>query len=99
MNIAIIGAGEVGRTYAKAVAEQAVHTAILCDPYPADHTLRFASEAGLELHRQAGPWLAAADRVWLCVTGDMALPACRDLLSHLRPAAVIVDLTTAAPGD
>jgi len=99
MNIAIIGAGEVGRTYAKAVAEQSAHTAILCDPYPNDKALRLASEAGLELHRQAGPWLAAADRVWLCVTGDMALPACRDLLSHLRPAAVIVDLTTAAPAD
>ena len=96
MNIAIIGAGEVGRTYAKAVAEQSVHTAILCDPYPADQTLRFASEAGLELHRQAGTWLADTDRAWLCVTGDLALPACRDLLSHLRPAAVIVD--TAAGG-
>ena len=53
MNIAIIGAGEVGRTYAKAVAEQSVHTAILCDPYPNDRTLRFVSEAGLELHGQA----------------------------------------------
>jgi 3-hydroxyisobutyrate dehydrogenase len=99
MNIAIIGAGEVGRTYAKAVAEQSVHTAILCDPYPTGKTLRFVSEAGLELHRQAGTWLADTDRVWLCVTGDLALPACRGLLSHLRPAAVIVDLTTASPGD
>ena len=99
MNIAIIGAGEVGRTYAKAVAEQSMHTAILCDPYPNDKTLRFASEAGLELHRQAGPWLTDTDRVWLCVTGDLALPACRGILSPLRPATVIVDLTTAAPGD
>lgn len=99
MNIAIIGAGEVGRTYAKAVAEQSMHTAILCDPYPNDKTLRFASEAGLELHRQACPWLTDTDRVWLCVTGDLALPACRGILSPLRPATVIVDLTTAAPGD
>ena len=99
MNIAIIGAGEVGRTYAKAMAEQSVHTAIVCDPYPNDKTLRFVSEAGLELHRQAGTWLADIDRVWLCVTGDLALSACRDLFSYLRPATVIVDLTTAAPGD
>ena len=99
MNIAIIGAGEVGRTYAEAVAEQSVHTAIVCDPYPNDKTLRFVSEVGLELHRQACTWLADIDRVWLCVTGDLALPACRDLLSYLRPATVIVDLTTAAPGD
>ena len=99
MNIAIIGAGEVGRTYAEAVAEQSVHTAILCDPYPGDQTLRFVREAGLELHRQAGTWLAGTDRVWLCVTGDVALSACRELLSHLRPATVIVDLTTAAPAD
>lgn len=99
MDIAIIGAGEVGRTYAKAVAEQSVHTAILCDPHPDERTLRLAGEAGLDLHRQAGTWLADTDRVWLCVTGDLALPVCRDLLPQLRPAAVIVDLTTAAPGD
>jgi 3-hydroxyisobutyrate dehydrogenase len=99
MKIAIIGAGEVGRTYAKAVAEQSAHTAILCDPYPGDETLQFVREAGLELHREAGTWLADVDRAWLCVTGDLALTVCGHLLSHLGPAAVIVDLTTAAPGD
>jgi 3-hydroxyisobutyrate dehydrogenase len=99
MNIAIIGAGEVGRTYAKAVAEQSVHTPILCDPHPNDATLRLAAEAGLILHRQAGTWLADTDRVWLCVTGDLALPVCRDLLDYLRPGTIVVDLTTAAPGD
>ena len=99
VNIAIIGAGEVGRTYAKAVAEQSAHTAILCDPYPKDATLRFVSEAGLELHREAGTWLADVDRVWLCVTGDLTLSVCRELLWRLRPGTVVVDLTTAAPGD
>jgi 3-hydroxyisobutyrate dehydrogenase len=99
MNIAIIGAGEVGRTYAKALVEQSAHTAILCDPYPNDKTLRFVAEAGLELHREAGTWLADADRVWLCVTGDLALSACRDLLSYVSPQAMLVDLTTAAPND
>jgi 3-hydroxyisobutyrate dehydrogenase len=99
MNIAVIGAGEVGRTYARAVAEQSAHTAILCDPYPNDATMRFASEAGLELHREAGTWLADAGRVWLCVTGDLTLSVCRDLLWRLRPGTVVVDLTTAAPGD
>lgn len=99
MKIAIIGAGEVGRTYAKAVAQRSAHTAILCDPHPGDETLRFVSEAGLELHREAGTWLADADRAWLCVTGDLALTVCRNLLPYLRPATVIVDLTTAAPGD
>jgi 3-hydroxyisobutyrate dehydrogenase len=99
MNLAIIGAGEVGRTYAKAVAEQSRHAVILCDPYPSDTTLRFVGEAGLDLYRQAGTWLADTDRVWLCVTGDLALPVCRDLLPYLKPATVLVDLTTAAPAD
>jgi 3-hydroxyisobutyrate dehydrogenase len=99
MNIAIIGAGEVGRAYAKAVAEQSAHTAILCDPHPGDETRHIVSETGLELHREAGTWLADVDRAWLCVTGDLALTVCSNLLPHLRPAAVIVDLTTAAPGD
>ena len=99
MNIAIIGAGEVGRAYAAAVVEQSVHTAILCDPYPGDKTLRLAGQAGLELHRRAGTWLADTDRVWLCVAGDLALSACREVLSQARPGTVIVDLTTAAPAD
>lgn len=99
MNIAIIGVGEVGRTYATALVEQSVHTAILCDPYPGEKTMRFVGETGLELYRQAGTWLADTDRVWLCVTGDVALSACRDLLSYLRPATLLVDLTTAAPAD
>jgi 3-hydroxyisobutyrate dehydrogenase len=99
MIIAIIGAGEVGRTYAQAVAEQSLHTVMLCDPYPSEQTLRFAGEAGLELYRQAGTWLADADRVWLCVTGDLALSACRDLLSYVSPLTMLVDLTTAAPND
>jgi 3-hydroxyisobutyrate dehydrogenase len=99
MNIAIIGAGEVGRTYARAVAERCSHTAILCDPHPSEATLRLVSDAGLELHREAGEWLGDVDRVWLCVTGDLALPVCRGLLWRLRPGTVVVDLTTAAPGD
>ena len=99
MNIAIIGAGEVGRTYARALAEQSGQTAILCDPYPNAATLRLVGDVGLDLHRHAGPWLAEVDRVWLCVTGDLALPVCRDLLGQLRPGTVVVDLTTAAPGD
>jgi 3-hydroxyisobutyrate dehydrogenase len=99
MKIAIIGAGEVGRTYARAVAAQSVHRAVLCDPRPSKETLHVVAEAGLELHRQTGTWLADADRVWLCVTGDLALSVCRDLLPRLRPGTVVVDLTTAAPGD
>src|SRR5260370_3544497 len=87
MKIAIIGAGEVGRTYAKAVAEQSMHTAILCDPYPNDKTLRFVSEAGLELHREAGTWLADGDPVCLCVTGPLALSVRRALRSSLPAPA------------
>jgi len=99
MKIAIIGAGEVGRAYAQAVATQSSHVTFVCDPRPTDETLRMVSEAGLRLYPEVGDWLADADRVWLCVTGDLAPVVCRDVLKYVGQNVVIVDLTTASSQD
>jgi 3-hydroxyisobutyrate dehydrogenase len=99
MNIAIIGGGEVGRAYAHAVATRSSHTAVVCDPRPKRPTLQLVDATGISLFREAGPWLSDMDRVWVCVTGDIATSVCRELLKFVRPGAVIVDLTTASPQD
>jgi 3-hydroxyisobutyrate dehydrogenase len=99
MNLAIIGGGEVGRAYAHAVATRSSHTAVVCDPRPKRPTLQLVDATGISLFREAGPWLSDMDRVWVCVTGDIATSVCRELLKFVRPGAVIVDLTTASPQD
>lgn len=98
MIVAIIGAGEVGRAYASALAA-AGHCAQLCDPRPPQAALELASRSGVEIHVAPGPWLASVDRVWLAVTGDLAVRVLSGLLPRLLPGTVVVDLTTASPDD
>jgi 3-hydroxyisobutyrate dehydrogenase-like beta-hydroxyacid dehydrogenase len=99
MRIAIIGCGEVGRTYAEAVAAQGRHELVLNDSRPSPPALEMAARLGVELHTTAGPWLTEVDRVWVCVTGDVAKNVCAAVIDHLDSGAVVVDLTTATPAD
>lgn len=99
MHIAIIGCGEVGRLYASTVATAGTNELKLCDSKPGDAARALATEFGVPLHEQAGPWLAEVDRVWVCVTGDVSRAVCADLAPHLSSKAVVVDLTTASPQD
>lgn len=99
MKIGIIGGGEVGRAYAQAAASSPEHEVTICDPYPKDETVQLADDQGIALLREAGPWLANMDRVWLCVTGDLASVVTRQLLEHVGSHAILVDLTTASSQD
>ena len=99
MRIAIIGCGEVGRTYAEAVAAQNQHELVLNDSHPSPPAIEMAARLGLELHTTAGAWLAEVDRVWVCVTGDVAKNVCAAVIDHLGAGTVMVDLTTATPAD
>jgi len=99
VRIAIIGCGEVGRTYAEAVAAQGRHQLVLNDSHPSPPAKEMAARLGLELHTTAGDWLGEVDRVWVCVTGDVAKNVCAAIVGHLNAGAVVVDLTTATPAD
>ena len=99
MKIAIIGGGEVGRAYAEALATRSGHTPILCTPRPKPEALQLAEAHGIDIVTEAGTWLGDVDRVWICVTGDIASSVCRELLEHLKPGVVLIDLTTATPED
>ena len=96
MHIAIIGLGEVGRCYARAL-HAAGHSLSLCAPRPTPAMLEMASSWSLPLHRQAGDWLGSADWVISCVTGASALQALAQCLPFTAAGAVICDMTTASP--
>jgi 3-hydroxyisobutyrate dehydrogenase len=97
MKIAIIGCGEVGRLFASAAATH--HDVALCDTHPSPAANAVADSLGVTLHTQIGPWLSGIDRVWACVTGDVALQAATTALEFMGPGADYVDLTTASPDD
>lgn len=97
MNIGIIGGGEVGRAYAEALASGTEHRVTVSTPRPTPAMVAIADANRIPLATAAGPWLAEMDRIWLCVTGDVASSVCAELLDHIKPGAVIVDLTTATP--
>lgn len=99
MRIAVVGAGEVGRTYAAAALEVAGVEVMLNDPDAPPAATELAQRHGIVLHRAPGPWLLEADRIWLCVTGDLAHLVVESLLPQTAPETLLVDLSTATPED
>ncbi|WP_328631187.1 DUF1932 domain-containing protein [Streptomyces sp. NBC_00356] len=97
--IVIVGCGEVGLAYAEAVRETPVLGLHLLDPAPAPTALALADEAGLELHREAGPWLHTAEVVLLATPGGALASILDALLPHVAAGAVIGDLSTASAED
>lgn len=97
MKLAIIGCGEVGRLYAEAAAAE--FELVLCDAYPSPAAKELAGRLGVELKDAIGPWLGEVDRVWACVTGDVAVSVAEQAGAHLSPGAVYVDLSTANSAD
>ncbi len=97
MKLAIIGCGEVGRLYVAAAAPH--FELVLCDAYPSVAAQELANQLGVELHTSIGPWLADVDRVWACVTGDIAVSLAGQVAAHISPDALYVDLSTANSAD
>ncbi len=97
MRLAIIGAGEVGRIYAEAAVGH--FDVVLCDSRPAPAARQLCQRRGLALHESIGDWLGDVDRVWSCVTGDVAASVADQVARYVAPGAVLVDLSTATPVD
>lgn len=96
MKIGIIGLGEVGRCYARALHAGGFELA-LCDARPAPAATDFAAGANLPLQTSVGPWLAECDWVLSCVTGAHALGVVEQCLANARQGTTVCDLTTASP--
>lgn len=96
MTVAIIGLGEVGRSYASALLDAGVPLQ-LCDAHPAPTATALAQRAGLELHQRFGDWIASSDWILSCVTGGQALVVAESVSAFVRPDQIFADMTTASP--
>jgi len=96
MRIAIIGLGEVGRCYAKAL-QAAGYALDLCDARPSALAADMAAGWKLPVHTSIGGWLAGCDWVLSCVTGTHALGVVEQCLPHTRAGTTLCDMTTASP--
>ncbi|MGE9781810.1 NAD(P)-binding domain-containing protein [Janibacter sp. G368] len=99
VRIAIVGCGEVGTTYLRALAEHGEHDVVVVDPAPRDPLREIVAAGGPTLLAEPGEALTGADVVWLCVAGDIAHEVIAGLRPWLRPGARVLDLTTASPDD
>lgn len=99
MNIAIIGLGEVGRCYAKALATVPGTTFQFCDTRLSQAGQDLVSTFGVAVREDIGDWLADADWVISCVFGAVSLDVAGRCFDHMKLGARYADLTTASPAD
>ncbi|MCG8562966.1 MAG: DUF1932 domain-containing protein [Hyphomicrobiales bacterium] len=97
MHIAIIGCGEVGGAYGRALAGKA--SLSLCDIRPDGPPREAADDLGLELHPAPGSWLTACDVAIAAVPGGESLAAAASALPFLKDDALYIDVSTASPDD
>ncbi|WP_295471876.1 NAD(P)-binding domain-containing protein [uncultured Pseudomonas sp.] len=96
MKIAIIGAGEVGLTYARPWSA-AGHSIVLCDLKPSATAKAFAAEHQAEIHTSIPQALPGCDVVVSCVFGTASLQVAQQALGVMAKGALFIDMTTADP--
>lgn len=96
MKIAIIGIGEVGRCYARALHAAGMEV-LLCEASPSGAAQELATQLSQPLRRVPGPWLDSVGWVISCVTGMHALDVGTACVPHMHRNAHFVDMTTASP--
>jgi len=96
--ILIVGFGDVGQAYAKALIAQGmvVH---LYHPTPREQAVEAARRIGLEFHTVASAAFAACDLALNVAPGSQNLTVARAAASHMQPGALFADLSSAAPHD
>jgi len=97
MKIGIIGAGEVGLTYARPWSA-AGHEILLCDLQPSPAAQAFAAGLGLSIYNSVAEVVPACDVVVSCVFGTVSLTVAEQALSSMQKNALFIDMTTADPG-
>ena len=95
MHIAIIGCGEVGGAYARALQGKA--TLSLCDIVSEGRPGALSRELGLQLHPKPGDWLPPCDLAVAAVPGRASGEAAEAALSCMSQGSVYVDVSTGAP--
>ncbi|MBD8613937.1 NAD(P)-dependent oxidoreductase [Pseudomonas putida] len=96
MRIGIIGAGEVGLTYARPWAA-AGHEVVLCDLKPSTAATAFAEQSGQDIRASVAELAPDCDVVVSCVFGTVSLVVAEQTLAHMARDTLYVDMTTADP--
>lgn len=96
MRIGIIGAGEVGLTYARPWAA-AGHEVVLCDLKPSTAATAFAEQSGQDIRASVAELAPDCDVVVSCVFGTVSLVVAEQALAHMARDTLYVDMTTADP--
>ncbi len=97
MHIAIVGCGEVGGAYARALEGKV--SLSLCDIVSTGRPGQVAQELGLPLHPAPGEWLGACDIAIAAVPGRESPVAAASALPFLSPESLYIDVSTGAPDD
>lgn len=97
MHVGVIGCGEVGGAYARALAGKAELS--LCDIVDEGRPGMLARELGLHLNAAPGAWLESCDFAIAAVPGRASPEAAAAALPHLAPHTLYIDVSTAAPDD
>lgn len=92
--VALVGLGEVGGVFARALVDGGVALRIASRPSP--RAERAAAGLGLPLAAPAAA-VSGADLVLLTVTGESLVPVARQIAAALAPGALVADLTSASP--
>jgi 3-hydroxyisobutyrate dehydrogenase-like beta-hydroxyacid dehydrogenase len=95
MHIAIIGCGEVGGVYGRALDDKAA--LFLCDIVRDGRPGALAGELGLPLHAAPGDWLRRCDVAIAAVPGRESAAAAASALEFLSRDCVYVDVSTGSP--
>ncbi|RAU45729.1 MULTISPECIES: NAD(P)-dependent oxidoreductase [unclassified Pseudomonas] len=96
MKIGIIGAGEVGLTYARPWSA-AGHDILLCDLKPSPNAQAFAADLGTQVMTSVAELAPQCDVVVSCVFGTVSLSVAQQALGGMGEGALFVDMTTADP--
>lgn len=95
MRIAIIGCGEVGGAYARALHGHA--SLSLCDIVSEGRPGTLASDLDLPLHTTPGDWLTECDLAIAAVPGAESPLAAASALPFMAPDGLYIDISTGAP--
>jgi 3-hydroxyisobutyrate dehydrogenase-like beta-hydroxyacid dehydrogenase len=95
MRIAIIGCGEVGGAYARALQGKA--TLLLCDIVSHGRPRTLSQELDLPLNAAPDDWLRECDFAIAAVPGRESAVAAASALPFLSQGSVYVDVSTGAP--
>ncbi len=96
MEMAVIGCGEVGMLYARAMLPLCAKLS-LCDPRPSSKTTTFSGEMNVPIFLEPGEWLKEADIILSCVVGTIFFSVATGAFPWIHKGALFVDMTTCDP--